>query len=341
MRFFRKDKGLPMQGSKHGLDGSGRAIHMDAPLWRAWKNSNGYIKGSYILLVVSFVLMFSGYRYIRHNNGELNDCIVASACAYSLTRISIASVWLTCHAEECTLEITPPGRGGGVALDFARRQLIEAKAIKVDSEGKFVKLDDAADPFLSYRNKQKKGYKKHTKYKSDYTGGPDSEGYYDSYHLVLQPGKSDVDDKEDENKEGEEDDDDKVEDSNFDAIKDYTSLDDEGRLVISMRRFNLGQTRRRTRTLVNKVDAYVKQRRHMLVMKENSSLSVWGILQLVVGLFMFLLTILLGLFIEEPKPRRHGGPGARRQSAPAKSSSLKYRASAAGVRQQTTTRKNY
>lgn len=240
------------------------------------------------------------------------------------------------------MQITPPGRGGGVEVDFARRQLVEAQAIKVDSEGKFVKLDDASDPVLTYRNKQKKGYKKNTNYKQHYSGGPDKEGYYDSYHLVLRPGKADEDNM-DENKKGEEDDDDKVEESTFDAIKEYTTLDNEGRLVISMRRFSLGQTRRRTRILVNKVDSYVKQRRHKLVLKENSSVSVWGILQLVFGLLMLLLIILLGQFMEEPKPRRHGGPGARRQSGatPGKSSNLKYRASAAGVRQQTTLRKNY
>jgi hypothetical protein len=228
-----------------------------------------------------------------------------------------------------------------VELDFARRQLIEAQAIKVDSGGKFVKLDDATDPYLLYRNTEKKGYKK-SNYKREYAGGPDKEGYYDSYHLVLRPAKSD-EDYEDVKKEGEEGDDDRVEDSTFDAIKEYTTMDNEGRLVISMRRFSLGQTRRRTRTLVNKVDAYVKQRRHKLTIKENASVSVWGILQLVVGLIMLLLTVLLGQFMEEPKPRRHGGPGARRQSGatPGKSSNLKYRASAAGVRQQTAMRKNY
>jgi hypothetical protein len=70
MHMFRKDKGLPLAGSQHGPDGSGRGIHMDAPLWRAWKNANGYIKGSYIFLTISFALIFSGYRCIRHHNGK-------------------------------------------------------------------------------------------------------------------------------------------------------------------------------------------------------------------------------------------------------------------------------
>lgn len=261
--------------------------------------------------------------------------------AYVMSFI-VASIWLTCHAEECTLEITPPGRGGGVEVEFARRQLIQAHAIKVDANGKFVKLDDSSPFFPSYRNKKSKGNKK--TYQKDPNSGPDKEGNYDSYHLVLQPGKSDNVNKE---KEGNEDweDDYKVEESDFEAIKDYTTVDNEGRLLISMRRFNLGQTRRRTRTMVNKVDTYVKQRRDKLVIKENASLSVWGILQLIFGIFMLLLTILLGQFMEESKPRRHGGPGARRQQSASKTtpakSNLKYRASAAGVRQQTTMRKNY
>jgi hypothetical protein len=97
--------------------------------------------------------------------------------------------------------------------------------------------------------------------------------------------------------------------------------------------------------MVNKVDTYVKQRRDKLVLKENASLSVWGILQLIFGIFMLLLTILLGQFMEESKPRRHGGPGARQQQSASKTtpakSNLKYRASAAGVRQQTIMRKHY
>ena len=268
-------------------------------------------------------------------------CAYTTLHAYVMTFIA-ASIWLTCHAEECTLEITPTGRGGGVEVEFARRQLIQAQAIKVDATGKFVKLDDS-NPFVPlYRNKKYKGNKK--TYQKDLNSGPDKEGNFDSYHLVLQPGKSDNVKKEKEGVEDSEDDD-KVEESDFEAIKDYTTMDNEGHLLISMRRFNLGQTRRRTRTVVNKVDTYIKRRRDKLVIKENASLSVWGILQLVIGLFVFLLTILLGQFMEESKPRRHGGPGARRQQCASKTtpakSNLKYRASSAGVRQQTTIRKNY
>lgn len=71
--FRRKKSGaLPMTGSQHGPDGSGRKIHMDAPLWRAWKNADGYIKGSYIFLVFSILLMIFGYRQLRYHNGELS-----------------------------------------------------------------------------------------------------------------------------------------------------------------------------------------------------------------------------------------------------------------------------
>lgn len=235
----------------------------------------------------------------------------------------VASIWLSCTTDECTLQITPRGRRGTITVDFARRQLLSAVPIKVDANGVFVKRDDS-DPYAHSRNTYNKKGKK--KYRPGFEKGPDKEGNYDSYHLVLQPLQSTETNEEKAAGGTQEENDDSVPPSDFEAIQEFTRKDEDGQLVLQMRTFNLGETRRRTRIMVNKVDAYIKKRRHRLVLKENAGLSFTGIFSMVLGLFICCLTVLLGQFVEEPPRRRQGGPGARRkqQAVPQSQSNLKY-----------------
>lgn len=78
--------------------------------------------------------------------------------------------------------------------------------------------------------------------------------------------------------------------------------------VVPMRKFNLGQTKRRTRTMKGKIDSYINLKRHQLIIKENAAVSWKGILALVFGLFLLMLTFLIGQFYEEPTTRQMGGP---------------------------------
>jgi hypothetical protein len=82
--FRRKNSGLPTTGSLHGVDGSGKAVHMDAPLWRAWKNADGYIKGTYIFLVLSVMLMIFGYRQLRYRNCKRARLVSRRCFLYSV-----------------------------------------------------------------------------------------------------------------------------------------------------------------------------------------------------------------------------------------------------------------
>ena len=61
--------GLPL-GGKGGPDGSGKAIKMDAPVVKAWKQSSTFTKYSYYVLLFFVILIFIGYRYLRFWNGE-------------------------------------------------------------------------------------------------------------------------------------------------------------------------------------------------------------------------------------------------------------------------------
>jgi hypothetical protein len=58
--------------SKNGnaADGSGRAIHMEAPVARAWKKATMYTKGTYYSLGFCVFLMYFGYRWLRWSHGE-------------------------------------------------------------------------------------------------------------------------------------------------------------------------------------------------------------------------------------------------------------------------------
>ena len=56
-------------GGSSGPDGSGKAIKMDAPVVKAWKQSSGYTRWTYYILGFFVLLLFVGYRYLRYWNG--------------------------------------------------------------------------------------------------------------------------------------------------------------------------------------------------------------------------------------------------------------------------------
>jgi hypothetical protein len=68
--------GFGLQLGKSGPDGSGKAIKMDAPVVKAWKQSSAYTKYSYYILLFFIFLMFVGYRHLRYWNGECRECRV-------------------------------------------------------------------------------------------------------------------------------------------------------------------------------------------------------------------------------------------------------------------------
>jgi len=264
--------------SKKQLDGSGRSIKMDAPIVKAWKKAGGYTKVSYYFLAATLFMVFYGFRSLRYWN---------------------ASIWLTCHQEECTLEVTPPGTKT-MTVVFPRSQLRIAQAIKTDADGNFLEIDtDKYEP-PPRGGKNKNKYKRPSSYNSK---KPDAMGKYKTYRikfLVRDPTNDEVRDNSNNNIDG-----------NFSKIKDYLSVEEDGGYTMHFRHFGLSQTRMRVRSNVNKVESYIKKRRQKLLLKESATLPWQGILCLVFGLVGILLTLLIGQFYEE-ETRRQGGPGTRR-----------------------------
>eukprot|EP00521_Asterionellopsis_glacialis_P014911 CAMPEP_0195305350 /NCGR_PEP_ID=MMETSP0707-20130614/36137_1 /TAXON_ID=33640 /ORGANISM="Asterionellopsis glacialis, Strain CCMP134" /LENGTH=355 /DNA_ID=CAMNT_0040369443 /DNA_START=128 /DNA_END=1195 /DNA_ORIENTATION=+ len=290
--------GLPLAGTTssryNGPDGSGKAIHMDAPIVRNWKNSSKYTKGTYYFLVFSIFITFWGIRSIRYNHG---------------------SVWLTCTALECTLEINPPYGKNKAKLQFARKHLVASYPVKVDKDGTFQEVDKTGG-MGSYQGGRGRSNKKANKYRK----GPDVHGWFDSYSIHLKSQITAV-----TNEDGGDDDDATYPNPHIQQpgrtdtpkISDITSQlqtvspeyydrgtqedKDKDNYIFYMRQFNLGKSRRRTRTQTTKVESYIAGRRHRLNLKENSGLAWQGVLAIVVGIFTFILTILLGQFADEPK----------------------------------------
>jgi hypothetical protein len=208
----------------------------------------------------------------------------------------IASIWLTCHQQECTLQVTPPG-SRTITIVLARTQLHSAQAIKTDSGGAFLEIDtDKYEPPRKHKGKQ---YSNHYNKK-----GPDERGRYRTYRIKFHEISPESNERTDED----------VPDGDFEPVKKFLNREEDGTYSLHMRHFGLSQSRTRVRANVNKVESYVKKRRQKLLLKENATLPWQGILCLVFGLLGFLLSLLIGQFWDET-PKRQGGPGVRRSGA--------------------------
>jgi len=233
-------------------------------------------------------------------------------CGWRFLRYEHASIWLTCHAQECTLDVTPRGNKGTTTIQFPRRQLVRVESVKTDKRGMFVAVSPRLDDFNDVK-KGGKGPGSMNKQKTSYKG-PDLDGNYPSYRIVLRDGGN--------NKQRRNDDDDDDDDAVFSKETDLSpirthAMYSDGDLSLIMRKFKIHQSRRRVTTVVKKIDSYIKNRRQRLVIKENSAPCWQGIVCMIIGLLGFLLSLLLGQFWDgedylSKASGRQGGPGARR-----------------------------
>lgn len=205
------------------------------------------------------------------------------------------------------MELTPPGSRTQTVV-FARTQLHSAQATKVDKAGNFLSVDNSKyEPPQRQKGKKKKGYK------SGAYKGPDENGEYKSYALKFHPNTPSHEEKTEED----------VDDGDFSPLENYMSKEqqEDGSevWVLHMRKFGLAQSRTRIRSMVNKVESYMKRRRQKLLVKETAPLPWQGLLFLIFGLLGLMLTLLIGQFWDEV-PRKQGGPGARRSHMSSSSS---------------------
>lgn len=207
---------------------------------------------------------------------------------------------------------------------FGRHQLVKSQAIKVSKAGEFMKIDTGK--ILPRPSKGGRKSPGHNKYSTTASRGPDEAGHYPDYTIVLRPPE---DDKKPANEEEE------WFEKELTELAPFTTREDSSaNYVLHMRKFNLGLSKRSTRTMVTKIDSYINQRRHKLIIKENTALSWKGLLAMVLGLFGLLIGILFWQFAEDEKAVKK--PATKRVAAPMPSQT---RAQRGPVPQQT--RKNY
>ena len=147
-------------------------------------------------------------------------------------------------------------------------------------------------------NNNKKKNKSKKKNTSNYKG-PDANGNYVSYQLLLKdnhkfeepdekPADQPVDDSVD------------VPVVSLQPLMPYLQNTDElGEYRLIFRAFRISQTRRRVRTMTQKAGSYIKKRRQKLLIKENATPSWQGIVMVVIGVIGCLLSILLAQIWKE------------------------------------------
>ncbi|EEC45627.1 predicted protein [Phaeodactylum tricornutum CCAP 1055/1] len=279
--FFRRD-------NHKKPDGSAASIHLTNPLVKQWKDSDTATKISYGLLLTFLLMIYSGYRTLRYNN---------------------ASLWMTCHAQDCVLQISPRGWEKTTTLTFARSQLVDAETVKTSNDGVYL----GSNPDLNEERRQAHNTGKNKKNTHKNKGsvgsyrGPDPEGNYITYAVVLRDDSEEARQHQAESEDGQ-----GQAVVRLTSVKPFLDVAQDGSFRLIFRQFGITQTRRRVRTMVSKIESYIKHRRQKLVVKENASPSAFAIILMVGGLVGALLTVLIGSFWSDDESYRKQRLGQRR-----------------------------
>ncbi len=216
----------------------------------------------------------------------------------------IASIWLTCHGQECELEISKPYHRKSTKITFPRQQLLRTQQVKTDRHGHFLREDSSQSDYHmeTYTTKDENGNiierKRSVPINSNiHSTGPDKNGDYDSYSIVLEDPASEQYKEKDESQKT-------TLLTDLKPIYPFGTKNEYGQFVFIFRQFGVAQSKRRVRTMVQKIESYVNQRRSKIVVQEETDLSWKGIVGLVIGLFGILVTILFGQLLEEEEEIR-------------------------------------
>lgn len=280
------------------LDGSARSIrlHSDKSLRQMWKDSQTATKVTYILMVVFVLTVYFGVRSLRFAHSQIS---------------------LNCSIKECTLSITPVGWKRKASITIPRSQLHSSLAVKTTFNGTYVSSNPSLNENLNPNSRHNKKHPARTHKSPSVTyKGPDANGHYVSYAVVLADSekfeRSDAD-------EVTHDSDGIPQPADLTPIQEYLQSasnvgeETERMWLLTFHLFGISHSKRRVRTMMTRIDSYLKRRRHTLNVKEAGHPSWVGILCVVFGLLGFFLTLLLGQCVDMKPPTAAKGPGARRQ----------------------------
>lgn len=224
-------------------------------------------------------------------------------------------------------------------IEFTREQLVRSDNILWDPDTERI-VENYGLSSPTYDNKEQeeelanakkrpnKGRKKKKKKKkfNKKMWGPDDNGNYHSYTLVLRDATPELD--EDAKGNGEEEDESpsmkmarqmhQMHDAMLNdpdslaaklsqfAIHSGKQQDNPLEYNLHLRDFNVAQTRRLARTSVSKINAYAKGRRSSFSIREARPISWQGLTLFILGIFSLILCLLLGQFWEEYDPTKDG-----------------------------------
>ncbi len=268
---------------------------------------------------------------------------------------------LDCHAGGCTLTIHTPyafkpksPRGDDTTkksfkrstkVEISRDQLVRAENVKWDPRSNIIvenfgvnsppnpngiRNDGEDDREHDERRPRKprdkrKNKQKYPKYKTNQSGnwnsGPDANGNYDSYVIVLRNSLPIIENEEEngpndviasQRKQQQ------MAAQHRSAMNDPNSLSsllapftlntnaDNMEFTIHLRDFNLGNTRRPARSTVAQLNAWTKRRRAHCIVRESRPVAWQGLVLLILGIFSITLCLLIGQFWEEYDPMKVG-----------------------------------
>jgi len=285
--------------------------------------------------------------FIRVGNIELYLIL------YSLIVSHTASMNLDCKKDGCILQINKPktftprnnsnisSSKRKVRIEFTRDQLVRSDNVLWDPTADQVvenfglssptydsKEEEEMDNDGKKRpNKQWKKQKKKKKKKkfNSKMWGPDDNGNYHSYIIVLRDTTPDLDETGSNGREEDESPSMKMarqmqrrhhvmmNDPNSLAAKlsqfaIHSGKEDDNSLEyhLHLRDFNIEKTRRLARASVSKINAYAKGRRSTFTIREARPVSWQGLTLLIIGIFSLILSLLLGQFWEEYDATKDG-----------------------------------
>lgn len=205
--------------------------------------------------------------------------------------------------------------------------------------------------------KDKRKYKqkspKYKKNQGNWNSGPDANGNYDSYVIVLRNSlpiveNEDPDDPNNHDVIASQRRQRQMAAQRLSAMNDPNSLSsllapfilstngETLEFTIHPRDFNLGKTRRLARTSAAQINAYTKRRRAHCILRESRPVAWQGLTLLILGIFSATLCVLIGQFWEEYDPTKMGSYKSRMAEMRRREEAMKKRQAAAASRRTTT-----
>lgn len=326
-------------------DGSGKSIKMESSLANAMRSADGFIKGTYVWFFISIFFIWGGWSLIRRNSASVVlDCDAAGCTLTIQTPYS----FLPKNSDSGVPVLTRSRSKRRTKIELKRDQLVRADNIKWNPKAQVIVENyglnsptyasqqqnteeqgqgegDAELPNKSRNQHNKRKNKKHKRHSHGYNRGPDKDGNYDSYVIVLRDPLPSSYESNEENTDPNESPSKTMQRQM--AAQHHHMMDDPNSLasllapfaihgsgvsngdsieyLLHPRDFNL-QTRRLARTIVSKIVGYTKGRRTSCIVRESRPVSWQGLVLLILGIFSFVLCLLLGQFWEEHDPTKVG-----------------------------------